>query len=409
MSTAFPDVYGMEELPPTSSLNDTACIQTFKKHPEKTIQQAKKRNTDCANKILWSGYYPWEYPEKDLFKIKTGRKTICYTKNQLLLMNQLGIFPSQIKKPKLPIVKKLQYNSSPISNLVSPDKCIDNLNIPVDNIHMYVVSSKPITDWESLMPIYFKKANTISEILWYKYEPSWARDGFNNYIYQLTYKKAFRSPPKELNYNDVASVKLLSNIDDYGDIDLFRLSGSKGLTDELKNWLLGRSNNFPSLHILKDLSLKLSKVVFAFRGLIFELNSIPDTWKNYQVGDKLTISSRGNPMSWTTNFCLAKHFSLIDMMGKKAPKSILVGFVLSTHLQPSQILIDTRLLSATFLKSIYNKLQTEIITVATKDNGDQETFDCTIEEVTLIDKQFESNGWNSTRYLPVKSVSALRI
>ena len=143
MSSAFPDVYGTEELPPTSSLNDNVCIQTFKKHPEKTIQQAKKRNTDCANKILWSGYYPWEYPEKDLFKIKTGRKTICYTKNQLLLMNQLGIFPKQIKKPKLPTIQKLQYNSSPISNLVSPHKCIDNLNIPVDNIHMYVVSNHP--------------------------------------------------------------------------------------------------------------------------------------------------------------------------------------------------------------------------------------------------------------------------
>jgi hypothetical protein len=97
------------------------------------------------------------------------------------------------------------------------------------------------------------------------------------------------------------------------------------------------------------------------------------------------------------------------MMGNILPNSILVGFVLSAHLQPSQILIDTRLLSATFLKSIYDKLQTEIITLPTKDNGEEETFDCMIEEVTLIDKQFDSNGWNTTRYLPIKSVSALRI
>ena len=68
MSSAFPDVYGMVE-DPVSTLNDSSCVETFKNYPGKTIQQAKKRNNDCANKILWSGYYPWEYAQKDLFKI----------------------------------------------------------------------------------------------------------------------------------------------------------------------------------------------------------------------------------------------------------------------------------------------------------------------------------------------------
>lgn len=73
MSSAFPDVYGRAP-EPASTLFDSSCIETFKNYPEKTIQQAKKRNTDCANKILWSGYYPWQYAQKDLLKIKTGSK-----------------------------------------------------------------------------------------------------------------------------------------------------------------------------------------------------------------------------------------------------------------------------------------------------------------------------------------------
>ena len=251
-----------------------------------------------------------------------------------------------------------------------------------------------------------KIPNLDYEIFWYKYEPSWARNGANAYIYQLTYKQPFSTPPKKFNHTDVASFKLLSNIDPYGNIDL---SGNKKLSLELYDWFVAKSNNFPSLDMWKQLSLKLPEPVLAFRGLLFEFNSIPTIWKKYRVGDKMTLSSRGISMSWTTNFCISKHFSLIDMMGNILPNSILVGFVLSAHLQPSQILIDTRLLSATFLKSIYDKLQTEIITLPTKDNGEEETFDCTIEEVTLIDKQFDSNGWNSTRYLPVKSVSSLRI
>lgn len=238
-------------------------------------------------------------------------------KESITFNASIGYISSQIKKPKLPIIQKLNYSSSPISKLVKPYHCIDNLNIPADNIHMYVVSAEPITDWTSVMPIYLKKPNQYYEIFWYKYEPSWARDGFNTYVYQLTYKQPFSTPPKKFNHTDVASFKLISNIDAYGGMDL---SGNKKLCLELHNWFATKSNNFPSLDIWKQLSLKLPEPVFAFRGLLFEFNTIPDMWKNYRVGDKMTLSSRGNSMSWTTNFCISRHFSLIDMMGKKNPQ-----------------------------------------------------------------------------------------
>jgi hypothetical protein len=409
MSTAypaFPDVYGSDQAK-SSSLYETFCIDKFKKYPQKAIQQAKKRNKDCANKILWSGFNSWEYPQTNLFKYKTGGKTLCYTKNQLLLMNQLGIFPEKITKNNYEKVRQTNYSNAPISNTVKQHNCIDYLNIPVDNIHMYVGSRTPITNWESVQPKFSERISSDDIILWYKFEPSWIRDKFNNYIYQLTFKQPFSVPSKILNFNDIASVKLLSNIDSYGDIDL---SSNKTLTNQLANWLCAKSDNIPSLQIWKDLSIKLVQPVLAFRGLLFELFTIPDNWKSYQVGQKILISSRNKPMSWSTNFCMSKHFALVDMMGNSSSEAILVGFVLSCVLQPSQIIVDTRLLSVNFLTKIYpNRLQSEIITSPTKENGQLENFECVIEEIVLTDKYFDKTGSNTTRYLPIKSVSKLPI
>jgi hypothetical protein len=169
--------------------NTDSCLEDFKKYPNKTIQQAKKRNKDCDNKLLWSGFNAWEYPQHDVLKVKKGRKTTCYTKNQLLIMNQLGIFPPEIKKKEKQKIIDMSYNSSPISHLTKPYDCMNSLNIPSDNIHMYIVSTVPVVNWNSIRPIYSNKPNLIYKIFWHKYNPKWALYAFNAYIYQLTYKQ----------------------------------------------------------------------------------------------------------------------------------------------------------------------------------------------------------------------------
>jgi hypothetical protein len=282
---------------------------------------------------------------------------------------------------------------------------MNSLDIPSDNIHMYIVSTVPVGNWSLIKPVYSNKPNSIYKIFWHEYNPKWALYAFNAYIYQLTYKQPFVQPPQIYQYKDVKSFKLISNIDNYGDIDL---DENKVLADELREWFHGRSKEFDSLPIWKDLELKLKTPVMAFRGLFFSLDNLPEEWKNYHVGEKIVLSSRNKPMSWSTNYCISKNFSLIDMLSVKHFKEIHVGFILSTTLEPSQILLDTRLLSSDFLTSIYiDRLQSEIISMPMKANGEEQTFECKIEEIIVTDSNYRKNGVYTSRYLPIHSAKNL--
>ena len=180
------------------------------------------------------------------------------------------------------------------------------------------------------------------------------------------------------------------------------------LVDELKKWFHGVRKELKFLPIWKDLELKLKTPVLAFRGLFFTLDNLSKDWKNSHVGGKIVLSSRNKPMSWSTNYCIAKNFSLIDMLSIKHFKEIHVGFILSTTLEPSQILLDTRLLSSDFLTSIYiDRLQSEIISMPMKANGEEETFECKIEEIIVTDSNYRKNGVYTPRYLPINSAKNL--
>ena len=404
MNNAFPQVYSNSLVKKKFRLNTDSCLEDFKKYPKKTIQQAKKRNKDCDNRLLWSGFHAWEYPQDTLLKVKKGRKTICYTKNQLLIMNQLGILPPEVKKKtEKQKIATMNYNTIPITNLVKSYGCNNSLDIPSDNIHMYIVSTVPVVHWGLIKPVYWNKPNLKYKIFWHKYDPNWNLFSFNTYIYQLTYKQPFVQPPQIYQYKDVKSFKLISNIDNYGEIDL---DENKVLADELTEWFHGRSKQLKSLQLWKDLKLKTP--VMAFRGLFFTLDNLPEEWKNSHVGEKIVLSSRNKPMSWSTNYCISKNFSLIDMLSIQHIKEIHVGFILSTTLEPSQILLDTRLLSSDFLTSIYrNRLQSEIISMPMKANGEEQTFECKIEEIIVTDSKYRKNGVYTSRYLPIHSAKNL--
>ena len=357
--------------------------------------------------MLWSGFHAWEYPQHDVLKVKKGRKTLCYTKNQLLIMNQLGsaLLPSQVKKTEKQKIINMNYNSSPITNLVKSYGCNNSLHIESDNIHMYIVSTIPIHDWKSVIPVHTQCPTFNYRIFWPKYNPNWNLFSFNTYIYQLKYKQPFVDPPQIYKYKAVESFKLISNIDSYGHVNL---SENKKLVKELTEWLHGRFKEFVSLPIWKDLDLKLRTPLMVFRGLFFSLDDLPKEWKNYHVGEKMVLSSRNKPMSWSTNFCISKNFSLIDMLSTSRSKEIHIGFILSTTLQPSQILLDTRLLSSDFLISIYrNRLQSEIISMPTKENGQEQTFECKIEEIILTDSNYRKTGVYTSRYLPIHTAKNL--
>jgi hypothetical protein len=399
MKDKFPQVY-THLIKPNFRSYTHSCLEDFKKYPQKTIQQAKKRNTDCDNKFLWSGFHAWEYPQHDVLKVKKGRKTLCYTKNQLLIMNQLGIFPPEVKKKtEKQKIRTMNYNTIPITNLVKSYGCINSLHIESDNIHMYIVSTVPVVNWSLIKPVYWNQPNSKYKIFWRKYDPNWNLFSFNTYIYQLTYKQPFVQPPQIYQYKDVESFKLISNIDSYGEIDL---DENKVLVDELTEWLHGRSKELGSLSVWQDLDLKLRTPVLVFRGLLFKLDSLPQKWKNYHVGENIVLSSRNKSMSWSTNYCISKNFSLIDMLSIQRSKEIHIGFILSTTLQPSQILLDTRLLSSDFLISIYkDRLQSEIISMP------KETFECKIEEIIVTDSNYQKTGPYTSRYLPIHTAKNL--
>lgn len=380
------------------SLMDSSCRTMFIKYPTTALEIAKKsRNKECSNSLLWSGFPVSEFSEKDVIKVKAKDKKICYTLNELKILSILKKFPKQIRTRKVSgqILQHSPFSPVPLSLLVKPNTCPDTISYPTDSLHMYFVTKKPVDDWKNY-PI-----DTIT--LYHAYDPFWNLYGWNQYIYRLRYKKPIPLiKPTKIKWSDIQSIRCMSKIDHYG----YKTLADESMIKDLKDWLGYQHFHFRQMEKWKDLDLKPSSSIKAYRGLILDFEQIPSTlFLHKKVGDKIILKSRGRPMSWSSNPCISKFFSIHDMTRSSySYKTIPLtgGVLLSCTLKPSQILLDTQMLAVNQLLQIYTKgLQSEIITVPfSNDSQREEEFECTIQEMMIQEKdEYPTAG----KYLPVTS------
>jgi homoserine O-acetyltransferase len=145
------------------------------------------------------------------------------------------------------------------------------------------------------------------------------------------------------------------------------------------------------LDSLGKYNAKLDRPIKVYRGLRWDgfpsgVEFRYQDLSEVERGDKLTLKgknplSHGTHVSWTTNFCVAEHFSTSLDIG--------YGMIVSTILKPEDVLVDIRLLDLEFL---FN--EREVLSV-------QKDFEVTIEQLSFIwgSSRTDLQNWSMYRQL----------
>lgn len=209
-----------------------------------------------------------------------------------------------------------------------------------------------------------------------KYTLNVSQPDYDKYVYRIRFKGTSR------NRKDIEEFSLVYDpwrIDSDPETKEKTFGASLESGDEAK--ILRYVNNHAAIKLdsLGKYNIKLDRPIKVYRGLRWDGFPSGDEFRYQDLsevkrGDKLILKgknphSHGTHISWTTNFCVAEHFSTGIDIG--------YGMIVSVILKPEDVLIDVRLLDLEFL---FN--EREVVSV-------QKDFEVTVEQLSFI--------WGSSR------------
>jgi hypothetical protein len=167
----------------------------------------------------------------------------------------------------------------------------------------------------------------------------------------------------------------------------------ENILNKLRDWFNYRITHFEEsvFNNILNLNIRLNRPVKAFRGLLIhgkeKLLSLG--WDNLRISEPVQLENT-KPVSWSTDPCISLYFTTHDpALHVSYIVNICFGILVSTLLEPEQILLDTRLIASNVKQSLYTRNQHEIISVPS-------VFDCTIERLYLV-------NIHKKIYIPVKN------
>lgn len=382
--------------------NPLLCRRLFAEHKELAEEFSKDRNAECTNDILWNGFRANEYTADELYKKKVNGKIFCFSRSmQLPLLDKLNPFTGKNELART--AKRVHSNAlknMPLSKIVSRT-CMD-MSLPSHDSILYVISPQPIGKPNEHGIISLDDFGETFQLSDYQ-----VRDAISSgevcyissrYLYVMRLK---RKKPKSFStsipIDEIENIQLISSIAPLSRGERkFQVTQTKTKT-QLSEFLKNRRREFtPSvLESFDQLNIKPSKPIKVFRGILLKDRSqvIKMGLENVKIGDSIQLSGRKVPSSWSTDPCVAKYFATHPVCHTTPPLSTTIkyGFIFSTRLDPTQIVVDTRLLSTEFFHSIYFQYQSEIIAKPL------EVFECKIEEIYVCKSNKECYGIKDTK------------
>lgn len=369
------------------------CIELYRQHHAVFYQEFKKMNhaKKCTNKETVGGYPVDEFREHDLYAIKEGKKTYCLRKDQ---MKFLSINPYTMKS--LPLLYHTKV-SIPISVLLDFQLCpVRPISTSLSDHpikQLILISPTPISK-KSELPVKISIGNKHDEnkkiqIVEYV-DPIKIYTGYYYIIHlkdpipktefqnrKFVYRKDIR---------DMSPLYQKEMIIAYRQNQRF----DSDIKTELKAFFNYRSKSFSSdiIDFFRTIRIVPKHSVKCFRGLlIHSKKKLEDlNLSHIQVGDTIRLDSRKFPMSWSTDSCVSSYFATHEAAMRSSDNSnIMFGILLSTRINPDDILLDSRMISPKyFVKQVYSRYQDEVITFPTDLENKPIVFECKIERLFLI-------------------------
>lgn len=388
-----------------------SCVETLRQHPSlvQTLleEQGKKKRKleNCVNKVSVSGYPLDQMWMKDepFHKSKTD-PSFCLTPEQyLFLYGNSNTSHFVAPNPK----------GYPLKELLKPTACWihsqQKRRLDVFNrSYAFLYCDFPM-EWDKM-----KDGSPFKNITPYKFTSTLEFSQLFHLNSFFVYLFHFRNPlvlqsENKLNYptkyyaNDIQSIQLLGQQFQ----SLVRpMTYDSEVFQRVKNilfkYMQGRSLSISlsDIKLIRSFRLKLPHPITAFRALLVKENEVKSlSLLNLKKGQSYHYHAKNAQQvsSWTTDLCVAQYFATHSIMMGHSNKSSTVrfGIIFKAVLDPSEILIDTRLLKIDDLCHLRSKSQSEIIV----DRMPKTKYiNCEIEELWM-----QRNGY----ILPVQQFSTI--
>ena len=376
------------------------CRDTLKKYANTVFQVAKKQRKH-PTKDLWSGYPSWEF--ETVHRDEQGN---LFSEGQLYFLDGYNPFT---KKKNLRTLSKAPTTVFPLSTLTN-DTCPDMLGkSTAASPRVFYVKSSDFVDWDYYLSFpEFKVQASVSIPL------NYFDDISSHFAYKFTMKKPFTTLPALVQTRDIQQIETL-----YTPPPLNKKSIRKDIVPTDKNihaamdWLrsylrVGTNITAPVQKQVLALGIRLPDPVRVYRGLYLLDQDMVKTLglDKLRVGDRIELKNRDKVMSWSTDLCVSKYFATRAIMNsfefRSKMKEFHFGVVLTTVLKPSDVLVDTRLLTQ---EARFNYQQSEVMTRRTNDQGKPLTFECTIYQLFVTAPYVRKE--TQRRFLPVLSFGPL--
>jgi len=277
---------------------------------------------------------------------------------------------------------------------------------------VFYVKTNDFTDWNYYLSFPQIRISSVDLSLDLDYFNSYHHSRF---IYKFTMKQPFDTPPSVISSRDIESIETLYTPPPV-DKKYIRteISTTDPAFDSIMTWLksylrVGINITKPLEKQVVALGLHLPEPVRVYRGLyLLDMETVLQLGLDkLRVGDHINIQNRDKVVSWSTDLCVSKYFATKPVMNSieflNSKKKFHFGVILTTVLKPTDILVDTRVLTR---EARFQYQQSEVMTRRTNAQGNPLTFDCTIYQL-FITSPYSPRSFKERRFLPVMSFGPL--
>lgn len=378
-------------------VNSDKCVDTLNKHKDQIDNNFKKyinsrRNNECKNIVNMSDNPIGMYSPDQLIFYKENENIYCFTYGEVDVLLNRQVNPYTGEKLSNKLIKTLTDETKntkyeipiyPLDKAVNmymeSGTCFHIPNTSDDKI-VYILSANEIKKIEDLPITIQKRGVNHHGFEWriigdFEYKPLMWDTKFTSedfgvmFIYRAKIKRKFKSI--FLNRKNISSITKEFSSKDIETIKRPKkliLIDDENIVYDLRQYMRKGGIMLPyKVDRISRLNIKEKVPIKVYRGLHFEDKSFV---KPYKVGDTLVLYSRKMPTSWSTNFCVSDAYSY---RGK-------YGMVVSTILNPEDIMIDTRLINrGQFVNIMFWRDMAEVITPPFDSNGNEKKFEVKIE------------------------------
>lgn len=384
------------------------CFQTLRENPalSKELMQSRQRKDSlhrqlkskkCKNTKSITGF---EFEELFLPSSKIiSEKRICYTPSQYKIFTQSkNSKNSKNSKKKIQHIKDLtieelnSYNI-PLELILRPTVCPSHLNTNTlsNPTQRFLISPFPV-DWNTIPDHTFfdQIPGLVTKYSNYKWLNTIPLNIFYTLNSKFVYLFSFHHPlyinPMKYNKEEIKSISLIRTQFESLPYPIGPLSKQEksNFIQILYQYIRG------SLQLTKDQmeqlsypQIKLPYPIVAYRGLYLSFEDIQQFhYESLKLNDRVPYPIVGaiRPISsWTTDLCVAEYFATSFVM-KKINQPIKFGLVLKDVLFPSQVILDTRLLTIEDFSDVRGQSQMEILV----NTSSLQKSQCIVEELWVI-------------------------